>query len=213
MFYIIKDLGPTAFQVTNNLKIFITAILMRILLFRKISWIRWKALIILAAGSVVTQLKCEEAVDQQLRIISYCIVLLNVLASGAGSVISELLLKGTGEDTSDSIHWKNMQLYSYGILFGCISYVQSTETVGTGNAFEGFNWAAWATVASLTIMGISVSFVLKHIDNIAKCFVTVLSMLAVALIQATLENDVLTLKLCIGVCLSCLAIEQYNLSP
>ena len=45
MFYIIRELGPTTYQITNNLKVFTTAILMRVFLARKLSWVKWKALV------------------------------------------------------------------------------------------------------------------------------------------------------------------------
>jgi len=213
MFYIIRDLGPTTYQVANNLKILSTALLMRFFLDRKISWLRWKALVILAAGTVITQLKCGED-HQYSSNSSYLIVLLNALASGAGSVMSEKLLKGIGLDMEDSIHWQNMQLYLFGALFGWLSYIQGGQSVGyDNNPFTGFNFAACATVVSLTIMGLSVSFVLKHIDNIAKCFITALSMLAVALIETIITARDISLQVGIGVCLVCLATEQYHLSP
>jgi UDP-sugar transporter A1/2/3 len=213
MFYIIRDLGSSTFQVMNNLKILSTAVLMRFFLDRKISWLRWKALVILAAGTVITQLKCGEDIQHSSNS-SYLIVLLNALASGAGSVLSEKLLKGIGLDTEDSIHWQNMQLYLFGALFGWLSYMHDGKSVGYGNnPLTGFNLAAYATVVSLSIMGLSVSFVLKHIDNIAKCFVTALSMIAVALIETTMNSRAISLHVGVGVCLACLAIEQYHLSP
>ena len=52
MFYIIRELGPTTYQITSNLKVFTTALLMRICLARKLSWTKWKALVLLVLGSV-----------------------------------------------------------------------------------------------------------------------------------------------------------------
>ena len=44
MFYIIRDLGPSTFQVLNNLKVLATGVLMRIFMGRKLTWLQWKAL-------------------------------------------------------------------------------------------------------------------------------------------------------------------------
>ena len=38
MFLIIRELGPTTFQITNNLKILSTGVLMRVFLYRPLSW-------------------------------------------------------------------------------------------------------------------------------------------------------------------------------
>ena len=56
MFHIIKHLGASTFQITNNLKVLSTGIFMYVFLNRKLSWLQWKALIILAIGCMVTQL-------------------------------------------------------------------------------------------------------------------------------------------------------------
>ena len=57
MFYIIRELGPTTFQITNNLKTLSTALLMRFVLSHKLTWTQMKALVLLTCGSVVTQLQ------------------------------------------------------------------------------------------------------------------------------------------------------------
>ena len=60
MFYIIRELGPTTYQITNNLKVFTTALLMRVFLARELSWVRWKALVLLVVGSVVAELNGDD---------------------------------------------------------------------------------------------------------------------------------------------------------
>jgi drug/metabolite transporter (DMT)-like permease len=57
MFYIIRELGPTTFQITNNLKTLSTALLMRFVLSHKLTWTQVKALVLLACGSIVMQLR------------------------------------------------------------------------------------------------------------------------------------------------------------
>ena len=78
--------------------------------------------------------------------------------------------------------------------------------------FAGFNTFAYATVATLTICGLLVSFILKYIDNVAKCFVAALSMICIAFIDATLKQEALSLQLVLGILLTCIALEQYNFS-
>ena len=54
--------------------------------------------------------------------------------------------------------------------------MKNTDASSNG-VFTGFNSAAYAMIISQTMLGLSVSFVLKYVDNIAKCFVAAVSML------------------------------------
>lgn len=221
MFYIIHDLGPSTFQVTNNLKVLSTGLLMHIFLGRKLSWLKWKALIILAIGSMVTQLQADLVDDDDKKVMrvttrtsrSYLIVCVNAFAAGAGGVFSEKLLKSvdTKGNASDSIHWQNMQLYLFGLLFGLLSLYTNQAEVSI-QIFAGFNAYAYATVATLTICGLLVSFILKYIDNLAKCFVAALSMISIVFIETSMKHETIPLRLILGVILTCLALEQYNMS-
>ena len=78
--------------------------------------------------------------------------------------------------------------------------------------YDGFNGAAFGTVFALAACGILVSFVLKYLDNFAKCFINALSMMAVGVVHASTSAEGLRLPLVIGVVLTSIAIEQYNLS-
>jgi UDP-galactose transporter len=213
MFYIIRELGPTTFQVTNNLKTLSTALLMRLVLSRKLTWLQIKALVILFCGSVVTQLKGPSGGEQHhigSMWLGYVLVVVNASAAGIGGVYSEKLLKGpTKAQRIESIHFQNCQLYFFGVCFGCLSL--STSQTDTSNPFEGFNLAAYATIAVLAACGLLVSFVLKYLDNIAKCFVGALSMITVGLLQVSTSGHSVPLHLCIGIVLTSIAIEQFNL--
>ena len=127
MFYIIRHLGAATFQIMNNLKVLSTGGFMRVFLNRKLTWMQWKALIMLVIGCMVTQLSAkavEGQVDDRSTLAGYTLVLVSAVASGVGGVFSEKLLKAkvTGQQKlngrEDSIHWKNVQLYVSGLTFG-----------------------------------------------------------------------------------------------
>ena len=214
MFYIIRELGPTTFQVTNNLKTLSTALLMRFVLSRKLTWPQIKALVILFCGSVVTQLKgTNEAEHHQtgFKLFGIALVFVNAFAAGIGGVYSEKLLKGSAKaERIESIHFQNCQLYFFGVCFGILSLLTRT-TNGSSDPFEGFNLAAYATIAVLAACGLLVSFILKYLDNIAKCFVGALSMITVGLLQVSMSSQSVPLHLSIGIVLTSIAIEQFNL--
>jgi len=224
MLHIIKHLGASTFQIMNNLKVLSTGIFMYVFLNRKLSWQQWKALIILAIGCMVTQLVPNpqtltptENVKLS-HLTGYVLVLINVIAAGAGGVFSEKLLKGitkkpSAGTTETSIHCQNIQLYSFGFAFGLISlFMDDDENISPSNMFRGFNGFAYATVASLATCGLLVSFILKHLDNVIKCFCTALSMLCVALMDSAMKNEAVPMRILLAIVLTGIALEQYNSS-
>lgn len=212
MFFIIRELGATNYQIMSTLKMIATGVLMRVFLGRKLTWLRWKALLLLALGSAVTQLQSAKSGEDESSVVGYGFVIIDAFASGAGGVISEKLLKGNQQGVVDTIHWQNMQLYFFGLVFGMGSSMSNLNYFEQGGLFVGFNPWACATVASFAAAGLLVSFILKYLDNFAKCFVAAFSIIFVAVLQqVTLESNPLQPNLIIGIVLTCVALEQYNL--
>ena len=214
MLFIIRELGPTTFQITNNLKTFSTAVLMRLVLSKHLSWQQIKALVLLVCGSIITQL-CEKEEDVSPRqselFAGVAFVVINAVASGLGGVFSEKLLKGKTVGSEQSIHVQNSQLYLFGVLFGSLSlFSRSKSNSETSHLLHGFNLAAYATVVALAINGILVSFVLKYLDNIAKCFVGAFTMIIVGTIQSLVSSETISMHSAIGIILTCLALELYH---
>ena len=224
MFYIIRCLGAPTFQILNNLKVLSTGVFMYIFLDRKLSWMQWKALIVLVVGCMVTQLGVttdgeEDRVKHQSSVLTgYSLVLVSAVASGAGGAFSEKLLKGKGLNQANSvqetIHWQNVQLYVFGLTFGLVClYLDGKGTGQPGQGvFYGFNAYAYATVTTLAICGLLVSFILKYLDNVAKCFCAALSMLCVALLDSAMKHEWVPIRVTLGIVLTGIALEQYNLS-
>jgi len=221
MFYIIRELGAATFQIMNNLKVLSTGVFMYTFLDRKLSWVQWKALIILVVGCMVTQLRDKEEDDikrQSSSLTGYLLVVVSAVASGAGGAFSEKLLKGKGLNQAntgqETIHWQNVQFYVFGLTFGLISL--HLDEKGTGqpgqSVFYGFNAYAYATVTTLAICGLLVSFILKYFDNVVKCFCATFSMLCVALLDSAMRREWVPMRVTLGIVLTSIALEQYNLS-
>ena len=222
MFHIIRHLGASTFQIMKQLNVLSTGIFMYVFLRRSLSWLQWKALIIIAIGCMVTQLNSAvenghvAADTTRSSLVGYTLVL--VSAYGAGGVFSEKLLKGPGGEQKKankvSIHWQNMQLYVFGLVFGLVSLRLDARSgrLVYSDLFHGFNAFAYATVATLAICGLLVSFILKYLDNVAKCFCAALSMLCVALLDSAIKHEAIPMRMVLGILLTALALEQYNLS-
>lgn len=224
MFYIIRYLGASTFQIMNNLKFLSTGLFMYIFLDRKLSWLQWKALVMLVIGCMVTQLSSNmvevDHSSEHSYLAGYLLVFVSAVASSAGGVFAERLLKGKASEQQkshsieDSIHWKNVQLYLFGFMFGFIALLtdEKSASLPVQNLFDGFNAFAYATVATLAICGLLVSVILKYLDNVAKCFCSASSMLCVALLDSTMKHKMIPLQVALGIILTGLAVEQYNLS-
>lgn len=222
MFHIIKHLGASTFQIMNNLKVLSTGIFMYVFLNRKLSWLQWKALIILAIGCMVTQLSPDlrgvmsTGDDKLSHLTGYTLVFVSAIAAGAGGAFSEKLLKGSSKktplSTETSIHWQNIQLYMFGFAFGLVSLCMEDQNISPSNVFRGFNSFAYATVALLATCGLLVSFILKHLDNVIKCFCTALSMLCVALIDSAMKNEAVPMHTLLAIILTGIALEQFSSS-
>ena len=225
MFFIIRHLGATTFQIMNNLKVLSTGVLMYVFLGRKLTWMQWKSLVILTIGSMVTQLSGEmsharTSVNSSSPSVGYSLVILSAVASGAGGVFSEKLLKSESKiegkklyEQDVSIHWQNVQLYVFGVIFGLISLrSNSSGAILSSNLFDGFNACAYATVGTLAVCGLLVSFILKYLDNVAKCFCSAISMLCVAVLDAAMSRAGIPLRILLGAVLTAIALEQYTLS-
>ena len=177
---IVQELGPTVHQVLNNLKIITTGIFTRVILRRRLTSSKWSALLLLLLGSVLVQLPGATQSSPGNAFHGYAYVLTSVSAAGAGSVVSELLLKADETVIENDINVQNAKLYFFGIFFGLSSVVWRHGTFSL-NIFDGFNAAACGAIASLTLAGLCTSFILKYIDSLAKCFVMSCSMFMVAL--------------------------------
>jgi UDP-sugar transporter A1/2/3 len=193
-----------------------TALLMRFVLSHKLTWTQVKALVLLVCGSIVTQLQPASQPSRENKqwdfvLIGYVAVCVNSLAAGLGGVYSDMLLMGNATGCNESIHWQNCQLYFFGVVFGLVSILTQTGDK-LGSIYDGFNGAAIGTVVALATTGLLVSFVLKYLDNFAKCFVNALSMIVVGVAHALTSRDGMQLPLIIGIVLTSIAIEQYSLS-
>ena len=80
-----------------------------------------------------------------------------------------------------------MQLYAFGLLFGFVSLCAEPNFCFT-NVFDGFNLFAYATIAVWAACGLLISFILKYVDSVVKCFGAAASMLCVAILDAVMKR-------------------------
>jgi len=100
----------------------LTDVLSYVFLARKLSWVKWKALVLLVAGSVGPEMNGDDDEQMHGSALGYFFVLLICFAWSTGGVLTGKLLKGA----VDSIQWQNVQLYLFGASFGWLAFVMKT---------------------------------------------------------------------------------------
>ncbi|KAI8546237.1 hypothetical protein RHMOL_Rhmol07G0101600 [Rhododendron molle] len=102
----------STYQIMGNLKIVTTGILFRLFLRRKLSYLQWMAVVLLAVGTTTSQVKgCGESSCEFLfsaPIQGYMLGILSACLSALAGVYTEFLMK----KNNDSLYWQNVQLYA-----------------------------------------------------------------------------------------------------
>lgn len=176
---------PT-YQILANLKIIATGLAGHWMLNRKLAQGQWLGLALLGFGAAVTQLGhiCDGEDSTVVDIRGYMSAMVCVCLSAIIGVFTEKFMKSE----QCSIHWQNFQLYIWGVFSNIIVLIWSSTMTMTatpkedtaaptspGLSMEGFNFAAWCAVVSLSLTGLAVSFLLRFADSIVKTYATVLS--------------------------------------
>ncbi|CAK9873518.1 unnamed protein product [Sphagnum jensenii] len=209
----------STYQIMGNLKIVTTAILFRAFLKRKISKLQWMAIGLLTIGTTVSQVKgCGETDCRSLLaapIQGYLFGILSACLSAMAGVYTEFLMK----KNQDSLHWQNMQLYVFGVLFNMI-HLTMDDILGAyekgawwSRLLVGYNVTTWLVVLNLGCTGLLVSWVMKYADNIVKVYATSMAMLLTMVLSIYLFNFRPTLQLFLGILICCMSLQMYFAPP
>lgn len=217
VFAILSHVDATSFQLLSQLKTVFTGLLFRLFLGRPLSAYQYLAIVQLAAGTATSQLPLcagggSGGAAQGGGRSSALGVLLSVLScvlSAFGGIYSEKLLK---EKPRDSIHWQNIQLYSWGIAFNLVGVLSHSGTAALGPGFfDGFRGWAWAVVLNNACNGLAISAILKYADNIARVYAHACAMLVTMALSVALFGQSPTPQLLIAIVMVAASAVQYNL--
>jgi UDP-sugar transporter A1/2/3 len=211
-FIALSNLDAGVYQVTTQLKVVTTAIFMMLFLGRKFSGRRWLAILLLFAGVALVQLnniddksstnKGENHFKGLAAVLSTCVT------AGFAGVYFEMMLK----DGSSTPFWiRNLQMYTCGIFWAFIGCYMSDGNFSLSNFQHGFNSFVYIIIGFLSIGGIYISLVMKHLDNLHKSFASAVSIILVVIISLFIfENVHIGLYFLFGSCIVCGAIMLYN---
>mmetsp|Transcript_32474 Transcript_32474/g.82985 ORF Transcript_32474/g.82985 Transcript_32474/m.82985 type:complete len:336 (+) Transcript_32474:235-1242(+) len=207
-FFVIKEIGAMSFQILNNLKIVTAAILFQVALNKKLSALKWRAVLLLTIGSLLSQLKdciTDGSTGFSGSVSGYSAQILTCWLSAAASVYCEVYLKNSNQ----SIHWQNAQLYIWGLIFSVFALMTRGDERGIAVLWEGHDGLSMLLVCSLAFCGLATAFVLKYLDNIAKNFAVVAAMFVAALASVAWFNEKFTIHLGIGLTIASIATDLY----
>lgn len=209
LYYIsLSNLEPTTFCVCYQMKIFTTAIMLRMLLNKKLSTIQWVALLFLLFGVVEVQMQYSPPISKidssdQNPTIGFITVFLMCFTSAFAGAYMEKCLKKSDVD----IWTQNIRLSLYGLAIGggsmiikdfnniqeCkldiyIFFYKLLYKKHLDGMFHGFDILVWILTAVNSVGGLLIALVMKYADNILKGYAQSMSIVGAAVGSMFLFN-------------------------
>jgi UDP-sugar transporter A1/2/3 len=204
-----QAVDPTTFQLLSQMKTIFTGLLFRVFLGRHLSGAQYLALVTLACGTATSQIPSAAHPLGHASAHGLILSLVSCMLSAFGGIYSEKLLK---KRPSASIHWQNMQLYAWGVLFNALGFaIKDGGSLANGWSTGYENSWAWAVVLCNACNGLAISAVLKFADNIARVYAHAIAMVATMLVSVRLFAAPITPQLVIAIALVGTSTLQYNL--
>lgn len=170
-------INPALFHVFGNIRIIVVGILSRLMKGAKMSDIQWLALLFMTVGAIMATpgIANEDLMSKGNSILGLLLIILMCVCSSASSVYTEMNFKRTKEL---SIFYQNVVLYLYGILVnGLYLLATDMEKIQTNGFFYGYSRGAYLALFSQALMGVSLSFIFKYLDNIVYVISLTVSMI------------------------------------
>jgi len=213
VFVILEYVDMTTFQLLGQLKIVFTGLLFRIVLRRRLSDYQWLAIWQLACGATVSQIPNREPHETKAPFFGVVLSVISCCLSALAGIYNEKIMK---DKASISIHWQNLQLYTWGIFF-CLIGDRFSPRGGSALQPQGFfsGYNGWAVVVVLNnmFMGLSISAILKFVDNIARVYTHTMAMLTTSVLAVVLFHEkAFSLQMCLGIAIVSSSAVQYNLN-
>lgn len=208
-----SNLPADLFQVLCQMKIITTAFFSVTMLSRKLSFMQWTSIFMLATGLAIVQLSqsSDHTQTQTANLVGVVCVLCSSLTSGFAGVYFEKVLKST----SSSIWLRNIQMALIGLgisAIGCVA--NDLEAIHRDGFFRGYNGVVWIVIMLSAGGGLVVAIVVKYADNVLKGFATsasiVLSCIASYLV---LGDSRLNFVFVSGTCMVCAAAFGFSFFP
>jgi len=209
-----SNLEAATFQVSYQMKILTTAAFSVVLLRRKLTPLKWVALLFLAIGVGIVQIQSSVAknpsgdgpsadVHTMIPFKGFLAVAAACFTSGLAGVYFEMVIKNSTADL-----WvRNVQLSLFSLLPALVPIIMAPSPSPGAPAhsvpsithlFANFTPWAWATVLTQVLGGLITALVIKYADNIMKGFATSLSIVISFLASVGLFHFHITASFIVG---------------
>uniref|UniRef100_A0A6A7G6K9 UDP-N-acetylglucosamine transporter n=1 Tax=Hirondellea gigas TaxID=1518452 RepID=A0A6A7G6K9_9CRUS len=212
LFIALSHLEAATFQVMYQLKILTTAILSVVMLQRKLTPLKWVALLILMSGVSIVQLQIgsSKAEGASNSYVGFIAVLIASLSSGFAGVYFEKILKGS----APSIWIRNIQLGLFGVLFAGIMMVFNDGAgIWKDGMFYGYTWQVYWVVINNALGGLVVAMVVKYANSIVKGFALSISIVLSSIISMFSQGFRPTFMFGLGAVMVLSASMLYSITP
>lgn len=204
--------NPATVKMLSNLKVFVIALLLKIIMKRRFSIIQWEALALLLIGISVNQLRSlpegTSALGLPVATGAYLYTLIFVTVPSLASVFNEYALKSQ-YDTS--IYHQNLFLYGYGAIFNFLGIVVMAMFKGPSSfdILQGHSKATMLLICNNAAQGILSSFFFKYADTILKKYSSTVATIFTGLASAALFGHTLTMNFILGISIVFISMHQF----
>eukprot|EP01127_Copromyxa_protea_P001317 TRINITY_DN11340_c0_g1_i1.p1 TRINITY_DN11340_c0_g1~~TRINITY_DN11340_c0_g1_i1.p1 ORF type:complete len:444 (-),score=38.42 TRINITY_DN11340_c0_g1_i1:73-1224(-) len=215
LFYALSNLSVPHYQVMYQLKVFTTALFSVALLAKKLTLVKWFALILLFLGVCVIQLDLNANSSSSEKeggdsLGGSVAVLAATITSGFAGVYFEKILK----QTPVSLWIRNLQLGVLGMIssFTIVFASDREELFGPGGKgfFFGWNWLVVVVVFNQALGGFLVALVVKYADNILKGFAVSFSIILSSILSILFFDFSVSLYFLLGTALVLMSVYVYQ---
>jgi len=211
----LQNLASSVYGVLQQAKILSAAIFSVIMLRKKISMVKWRALFLLFLGATLVEHHTfEEHNDPEggNPVKGSLAMLAMISMSGFAGVYYEKMLKGvnTAPNEKLSVWDRNVQLAAWSIGLACITITRDRDVVSEKGLFYGWSGVTVVQCLLSTMGGLLVAIIIKYCDVIIKGFAVSLSLIGISIVGWLLLGDVLDLIFLIGMGVTIIAVFNYN---
>eukprot|EP01129_Flabellula_baltica_P013484 TRINITY_DN6264_c0_g1_i1.p1 TRINITY_DN6264_c0_g1~~TRINITY_DN6264_c0_g1_i1.p1 ORF type:complete len:327 (-),score=62.27 TRINITY_DN6264_c0_g1_i1:10-990(-) len=215
LYFALSNLDPAPYQVSNQGKIFTTAILSVIMLQRSISPRKWGSIFLLFVGISLVQLESlnngpTPMPHEQNVALGAISVITACFTSAFAGVYFEKILKGSNV----TIWIRNIQMGTFGAVFAFIlALLNDHEAIAEKGFFFAYNANVWIVILLQAVGGLIIAMVISYTNNIIKGFASASSIILSSIISVFLFGYQISLMFVAGAGLVIFSVYLYNEAP
>ncbi|CAE7028632.1 CSTLP1 [Symbiodinium sp. CCMP2456] len=182
VFEALQKISPPEYQLLNNIKLFTTSLVFRVVMRRQLRVLQWLALLLLVLGMALATAPCGEAGQAQAQDARTGVLIMLAVSwcSAVAGVLNEWLIK-----KSQNVLEANIWLYGFGVA-AAIFQLLVVDGAGVRDPLAGFTSSLlpWSVVLCNAILGQSIAFLFRYADSIVKLYAVSAAMAFTAFFSA-----------------------------